>query len=103
MNSTALSHGTFILPVSLFLAGCANPPVHTSDGTAAGSTSPPDVLTFYSVPFTCPAAPEIGCGSLAKPILLELERVSGIKEAWLNRAGTQLAIVWSESGSSEMR
>lgn len=43
------------------------------------------------------------CGSRAKPILLELERVSGIKEAWLNRGGTQLAVVWSDSRPSGER
>jgi hypothetical protein len=42
----------------------------------------------------CPAAPEIGCGSRAKPILLQLEREQSVAEAWLNRPGTIIAIVW---------
>lgn len=41
--------------------------------------------------------PEIGCGSRAKPILMELERDSGIEEAWLSRSGTQLAVRWSDN------
>src|SRR6266550_2309017 len=36
----------------------------------------------------------IGCGSASKPILLDLERQAGVLEAWLNRAGTIIAVVW---------
>src|SRR5204862_6491220 len=65
----------------LMLAGC--------------STRPPlnDTVSFYRVQLVCPAAPQIGCGSAAKPLLLELERQPGVAEAWLNRTGTILAIV----------
>jgi hypothetical protein len=65
----------------LLLAGC--------------STAPPanETVSFYRVQLVCPAAPQIGCGSAAKPLLLELERQPGVAEAWLNRAGTILAIV----------
>ena len=51
-------------------------------------------ITFYDVPLVCGAAPSIGCGSRAKPLLLDLERQPAIKEAWLNRTGTVVAIVW---------
>jgi hypothetical protein len=51
----------------------------------------------------CPAAPEIGCGSRSKPILLDLEKDSTISEAWLNSAGTVLAVVGAESSSRESR
>src|SRR6516225_3752411 len=54
-----------------------------------------EIITFYDVPLVCGAAPAIGCGSRAKPLLIDLERQSAIKEAWLNRAGTIVAIVWS--------
>jgi hypothetical protein len=54
-----------------------------------------EVITFYEVPLVCGAAPEIGCGSRAKPVLLEMEKISTIKEAWLNREGTVYAIVWN--------
>ena len=52
------------------------------------------VITFYKTPLVCNAAPEIGCGSRAKPALLELEKNPAVKEAWLNRPGTVVAIVW---------
>jgi hypothetical protein len=51
-------------------------------------------ITFYDVPLVCGAAPSIGCGSRAKPLLIDLERQSAIREAWLNRTGTIVAIVW---------
>jgi hypothetical protein len=57
------------------------------------STSP-ETITFYDVPLVCGAAPSIGCGSRAKPLLVDLERQTPIKEAWLNRTGTMVAIVW---------
>ena len=50
---------------------------------------------FYRVALECPAAPKIGCGSAAKPILLELEK-QGIREAWLNREGTVIAVMPGE-------
>jgi hypothetical protein len=54
-----------------------------------------EIITFYDVPLVCGAAPAIGCGSRAKPLLMDLERQAAIDEAWLNRAGTIVAIVWS--------
>jgi len=60
-----------------------------------------DGVSLFEVPFQCPAAPQIGCGSTSKPILLELERDPTISEAWLNRTGTILAVVRSEAASHE--
>src|SRR5438552_17167690 len=57
-------------------------------------TSKKDV-SVYQVPWRCPAALQIGCGSHAKPILLELEQNPGVTEAWLNRQGTAVAVVWN--------
>jgi hypothetical protein len=54
-----------------------------------------EIITLYDVSLVCGAAPAIGCGSRAKPLLMDLEEQSTIKEAWLNRAGTIVAIVWS--------
>lgn len=54
-----------------------------------------EIVTFYDVPLVCDAAPGIGCGSRAKPFLIDLERQAAIEEAWMNRAGTIVAIVWS--------
>ena len=45
-----------------------------------------DRISVFKAPLVCPAAPQIGCGSASKPILLDLERQAGVLEAWLNRA-----------------
>jgi hypothetical protein len=60
-----------------------------------------ETVTFCDVPLVCGAAPSIGCGSRAKPLLLDLERQSAIKEAWLNRTGTMVAIVWHDGPRME--
>lgn len=54
-------------------------------------------ITFHEVPLVCNAAPDIGCGSRSKPILLALENEPTIQEAWLNRTGTVTAIVWQKN------
>ena len=60
------------------------------------AASKESVITFYETPLVCGAAPEIGCGSRAKPALLELEKNPAVKEAWLNRPGTVIAVVWKD-------
>jgi hypothetical protein len=60
-----------------------------------------EIITFYDVTLVCGAAPAIGCGSRAKPLLMDLERRTAIKQAWLNRAGTIVAIVWSGPARTE--
>jgi hypothetical protein len=60
-----------------------------------------ETITFYDVPLVCGAAPSIGCGSRAKPLLIDLEQQIAIKEAWLNRTGTIMAIVWRGRARSE--
>ncbi len=52
-----------------------------------------DRISVFNVSLQCPAAPQIGCGTASKPILLQLEREPAVAEAWLNRAGTQIAVV----------
>jgi len=71
----------------------------TNYSIAAGNAPNSDSaqVSFYEVPLVCNAAPTIGCGSRSKPALLELEKNPAVKEAWLNRAGTVIAIVWKES------
>ncbi len=54
-------------------------------------------ISFYEVPLVCGAYAEIGCGSRAKPALLDLEKNPAVREAWLNREGTVFAIVWNSS------
>ena len=67
------------------------------------NTAPPDRISLFKVPLQCLAAPQIGCGSRAKPILLELKRNSSVSEAWLNRAGTRIAVVWKSESNAEAR
>jgi hypothetical protein len=69
-----------------------------SDETAVGAAPR---ISLFQVPLKCEAVPQIGCGSMSKPILLELEREPSIREAWLNRAGTVLAIVGSDASNHE--
>ncbi|MBI1342438.1 MAG: hypothetical protein GC171_05840 [Terrimonas sp.] len=59
------------------------------------------MITFYETPLICNAAPEIGCGSRSKPVLLALEKHAAVKEAWLNRAGTVIAVVWKNEPLTE--
>jgi hypothetical protein len=56
----------------------------------------PHHVTFYRVPLKCEAAFHLGCGTLAKPVLLAIEGEKTVLEAWLNREGTMLAVVWSD-------
>ncbi len=61
---------------------------------------PPDRISIFQVPLRCPAAPQIGCGSSAKPILLMLERDAEVSEAWLNRTGILIAVVWKSNSTA---
>jgi hypothetical protein len=60
-------------------------------------------VNVYQVPWVCPAAQQIGCGSHAKPVLLELEKNPGVSEAWLNRKGTVVAVVWRPDANRKAR
>lgn len=71
-------------------------PLLVAAGIFAKEKTGNPVVTFYKTPLVCNAAPDIGCGSRAKPLLLDLEKNPAIKEAWLNRAGTVVAIVWKD-------
>ncbi len=66
------------------------------------STSKKDV-SVYQVPWRCPAALQIGCGSHAKPILLQLEQNPGVSQAWLNRQGTAVVVVWKADANRKGR
>lgn len=59
-------------------------------------------VTFFEVPLICNAAPNIGCGSRSKTALLELEKNETVKEAWFNRPGTVIAIVWKDKPQTEI-
>ena len=73
------------------------------DHKASAKSTSPDHLTIFQAPLQCPAAPQIGCGSRAKPMLLELERDPSVNEAWLNRAGTKIAVVWKPESKAKAR
>ena len=62
-----------------------------------------DKVSFFDTPLVCNAARDIGCGSRSKPVLLEMEQHSSIKEAWLNRPGTVIAVVWNDDVSAKDR
>jgi hypothetical protein len=83
-----------IMFITLLLAGCSHVP--PSDEVLISS---PQYVSFYEVQLVCPAAPQIGCGGAAKPLLLELEDQPGVREAWLNRQGTLVALVWEAATS----
>ena len=65
--------------------------------------APLSTASFFKVSLQCLAAPQIGCGSVSKPILLQLEKEEGVLEAWLNRAGTAIAVVWKAEANAETR
>jgi len=62
-----------------------------------------DRISLFEVSLQCPAAPKIGCGTASKPILLQLEQEPGVTEAWLNRAGTEIAVVWKPEAETAAR
>ncbi|HKR30950.1 MAG TPA: hypothetical protein VJT08_10740 [Terriglobales bacterium] len=73
-------------------------------GSAAEDATPrADRISVFKVPLVCPAARQIGCGSASKPILLDLEQQPGVLEAWLNRAGTRIAVVWKPESDASTR
>src|SRR6266571_4004008 len=74
-----------------------------AETTHAARVIAPDRISLYEAPLVCPAAPQIGCGSRSKPILLALEREPAVAEAWLNRAGTVMAVVWKAEAKRKDR
>lgn len=70
---------------------------------AENKSATPDRISVFNAPLVCPAAPQIGCGSASKPILLDLEQEPGVLEAWLNRAGTRIAVVWKSDADATTR
>lgn len=63
----------------------------------------PSNISFYKVPLVCNAAPTIGCGSRSKPVLLDLEKDQDVQEAWLNRPGTVIAVIWNPASNLNTR
>lgn len=78
------------------------PTAHAEENDARAKADP-NRVSLFQVPLQCPAAPEIACGSASKPILLALESDANISEAWINRAGTVLAVVGTEASTRASR
>ena len=74
-----------------------------ASGAEHATTVTADRVSVFKAPLVCPAAPQIGCGSASKPILLDLEKEPGVLEAWLNRAGTIIAVIWKPGSDTETR
>jgi len=105
-KSQLLIVGTTMLCTSIQLQAGQTPCCGEELGTAASAGQKQVKLqnvSFYNVPLVCPAAPHIGCGSASKPLLLELEHSEVVSEAWLNRAGTVMAVVWSGQSRPRQR
>ena len=87
--------------IAVLAGGLLYPPVGSAAEAPAATV---DQISVFKAPLVCPAARQIGCGSASKPILLDLEQQPGVLEAWLNRAGTRIAVVWkTESDASTRR
>lgn len=87
--------------VAALISGLLYVPLASAAENKTAATA--DRISLFKVPLVCPAAPQIGCGGAAKPILLQLEREPGVIEAWLNRAGTRIAVVWKPESDAETR
>lgn len=75
----------------------------SSVSATENKSATPDHISVFKAPLVCPAAPQIGCGSASKPVLLDLERQPGVLEAWLNRAGTKIAVIWKPDADAAIR
>lgn len=54
-------------------------------------------IRFFNVPLGCEAARGLGCGVKAKPVLDALAGQGGASQAWLNRKGTIVALLWQDA------
>src|SRR6266446_2289103 len=87
--------------IALLVGGLLYAPLAST--TADAAAAPADRISVFKAPLVCPAARQIGCGSASKPILLDLEQQPGVLEAWLNRAGTRIAVVWKPESDASTR
>lgn len=60
-------------------------------------------ISVFKVPLRCEAAVGLGCGVKAKPILQTLARQPAVVQAWLNRHGTIVAVLWAEGIDPKVR
>ena len=83
---------------SKLLSACCAPRVD-----AEHHEFPPEQISLFKVPLGCEAAAGLGCGVKAKPILQALARQPAVAQAWLNRGGTMIAVLWGESVVPDLR
>ena len=75
-------------------------PQSVSQRASSNAAQAEERVTFFEVPLGCQAAEGLGCGSMAKPILRELEGKNEIADARINHPGTLLAVVWKDPARS---
>jgi len=64
-------------------------------GSVAPDSVSADRVAFYDIALTCPSAPKLGCGSRAKRVLATLTADERVAAAWVDEAGTRLAVAWT--------
>jgi len=60
-------------------------------------------ISFFNVALVCGLAPNTGCGSRSKPVLNSFENSPNVKEAWLNREGNIIAVVWEKELKNDLK
>ena len=81
-----------IVIAAVCIIGCLSPKEKSNES-----------IPFYKVPLVCGAAPEIGCGSRIKPMFVATQKEKAVKEAWTNREGTVIAIVWNDTNAANQQ
>ncbi len=77
-----------------FACPCLDAAMHAAVAPSDQVAQSGQDTTFYRVPLMCHAARGLGCGSRAKPVLLDLQKKPNVQEVWLNHTGEILAVVW---------
>lgn len=88
-----------IVPVVLLIGSTLAGEAERQPGTNAIAPDrvSADRIAFYDIALTCASAPKLGCGSRAKRVLATLTGDTRIAAAWVNEAGTRLAIAWTQA------
>jgi hypothetical protein len=92
------------LATAVVVTALACPYLYTASRVVAAQTDHVSSnTTIYRVPLMCPAARGLGCGSRAKPVLLDLQKRPAVEEAWLNKTGELLAVIWKPASQASER
>ncbi len=57
-------------------------------------------ISFFETNLICGAAPDIGCGTRAKPLLKKFIDHEAVEAAYLNHAGTVVGVVWKKDAEN---